>query len=269
MKKMKKIYFCLIISLFSIKLIIAQSQGIVIYDAYSGRSVQANPPNDNGYPNEYTIEKGKLYFDGPQSLYQQKQNKTKVVHRIQNGVPSSETVERSNRDEIGRVYFIDKKNKTLLSRDSYYNKTSFASIKEPIPNMDWKITTEKKDIGGYECIKANANFAGRVWVAWFTPEIPISLGPWKLGGLPGLILEARDSKLDFIYKLNELKIPAEVDKSIFSDKYFKENFITRDKFFDLNDQKKKKRITYLETLARENDGSINVKFDPTLEVLKD
>lgn len=265
---MKKIYFCLII-LFSINFTSAQSKGIVVYDAYSGRSIQANPPNDNGYPNEYTIEKGKLYFDESQSLYQQKQNETKVVHRIQNGVPSSTTVERSNRDKTGWVYFINKKDKIVLSRDSFYNKTSFVSIKEPAPNVSWKITTEKKNIGGYESIKATTDFAGRMWEAWYIPEIPISLGPWKLGGLPGLIIEARDSKLDFIYKLKELKLPADFDESIISDKYFHDNFIARDKFVAQDNQKKRKRITYLETLARENDGSISVKFDPTLEVHED
>lgn len=263
---MRKFCIYLLISFSNIGFLLAQSQGIVIYDAYSGKSIKANPPNDNGYSNEYTMQEGKLYFDEAQSIYQQKQNKTKVVHRIQNGVRSSTIVERDNIDEIGWIYFIDKKNKIMLSRDSYYNKITFASIKESVPDIDWKITSEKKKIGGYECIKATADFAGRKWEAWFTQKIPISLGPWKLGGLPGLILEARDSKLDFIYKLKELRLPADVDGSVISDKYFQENFISRKEFVELNDQKKKKRVTYLETVARENDGDISVKFDPALEL---
>lgn len=55
---------------------------------------------------------------------------------------------------------------------------------------EWKITDSTKNVLGYECIKAIAHYHGREWEAWFSPEIPISNGPWKLQGLPGLILEA-------------------------------------------------------------------------------
>ena len=36
-------------------------------------------------------------------------------------------------------------------------------------------------------------FSGREWNVWFTEEIPVSLGPWKLNGLPGIILQAECS----------------------------------------------------------------------------
>lgn len=54
----------------------------------------------------------------------------------------------------------------------------------------WEIGGLSKDILGYECIEATTEFHGRKWTVWFSPEIPVYNGPWKLDGLPGLIMEA-------------------------------------------------------------------------------
>lgn len=64
----------------------------------------------------------------------------------------------------------------------------------------WEISDSTKNILGYDCVKATTAFHGRKWDAWFSPDIPVSNGPWKLGGLPGLILEASsdDGKYSFI-----------------------------------------------------------------------
>lgn len=61
---------------------------------------------------------------------------------------------------------------------------------EPLPEIDWEICDSTKTVLGYDCVKAAADFHGRKWIAWFVPEVPIQNGPWKLSGLPGLILEA-------------------------------------------------------------------------------
>ena len=58
----------------------------------------------------------------------------------------------------------------------------------------WVILDSIKTIIGFDCIKAETNYRGRKWIAWFAPDIAIQEGPWKLCGLPGLILEASDSK---------------------------------------------------------------------------
>lgn len=63
------------------------------------------------------------------------------------------------------------------------------TLEKPI----WKLQDEKKEIMGYKCQKATTHFRGRTWIVWYTNEIPISDGPWKLWGLPGLILEATDT----------------------------------------------------------------------------
>ena len=53
---------------------------------------------------------------------------------------------------------------------------------------------------GYSCQKATARFRGRDYTAWVATDIPISNGPWLLGGAPGLILEAYDAKREYIFE---------------------------------------------------------------------
>lgn len=73
----------------------------------------------------------------------------------------------------------------------YYEYRKYS---EPIEERCWTIMDDStKNVLGYECIMATANYHGRHWTAWFTPEIPVDAGPWKLLGLPGLILEASDT----------------------------------------------------------------------------
>lgn len=64
---------------------------------------------------------------------------------------------------------------------------------EPLGEIQWEISDSTKSVLGYDCIKATANYHGRDWTAWFAPDIPLQEGPWKLTGLPGLILEASES----------------------------------------------------------------------------
>lgn len=69
-------------------------------------------------------------------------------------------------------------------------------IEEPVPEIKWEITEETKDVKGYTCQKATCRFRGRDYEAWFCAALPYNNGPWKLGGLPGLILEAYDVHQD-------------------------------------------------------------------------
>ena len=72
--------------------------------------------------------------------------------------------------------------------------------KEDFPLFDWKINDEKQTILSYTCQKATVSFRGRNFIAWFAADIPIPNGPWKFGGLPGLILKLSDSENNFIYE---------------------------------------------------------------------
>ena len=70
----------------------------------------------------------------------------------------------------------------------------------------WTIIADQSTvIAGYNCQKAETTYRGRTWYAWYSADIPISDGPWKLHGLPGLILKAIDAKEDFLFECIEIE----------------------------------------------------------------
>lgn len=82
---------------------------------------------------------------------------------------------------------------------------------EPKPSMAWNLTSDVKKIAGYTCHRGTTRFRGRDWTVWFTPEIPVDCGLWKFNGLPGLILEAADSRKHYHFYVHEI---AEISKAI-------------------------------------------------------
>lgn len=98
---------------------------------------------------------------------------------------------------------------------------------------EWEISDETKEILGYQCFKATADYRGRRWTVWFAPEIPVQDSPWKLCGLPGLILEAVDNHREFHFIANGLMQNgiSEVGFLCYREKRGVRK-VTRDKFFN-------------------------------------
>ena len=110
----------------------------------------------------------------------------------------------------GSLYFKNLKEKRFVSKTDIMGKTFL--IKDSIPNYQWQLTSETKNIGNYTCYKASftkeveiftASFGKEeskepkktktvTTTAWYTPQISISNGPTFYQGLPGLILEIND-----------------------------------------------------------------------------
>jgi len=69
----------------------------------------------------------------------------------------------------------------------------------------WNITADTTMILTYLCYKATCHYHGRNWEAWFTLDIPLNAGPWKLRGLPGLILKANDDRQHYVFECNGIE----------------------------------------------------------------
>lgn len=131
----------------------------------------------------------------------------------------------------GGTFYKNIKDKTYTVDKEFMGKEFL--VKDTLANLKWKMESETKQIGGYNCFKATAvrpvsksdirNFRPKdkdekrsakteskekttnimeeieipdnvTVTAWYTPEIPVSQGPENYWALPGLILEANDGK---------------------------------------------------------------------------
>lgn len=86
-----------------------------------------------------------------------------------------------------------------------YDDHKFFKVEQPM-QMNWNLdTSEDTVILGYTCQKAYTSYAGRDYIAWFTTKIPLTDGPYKFNGLPGLILKISDTKNQHCFTLTSIK----------------------------------------------------------------
>lgn len=76
---------------------------------------------------------------------------------------------------------------------------------EPANYQKWTLAAERQTILGHECQKATCHWRGRGFVAWFAADIPVRLGPWTFGGLPGLILKLYDTQQLYTWEAVSLR----------------------------------------------------------------
>jgi len=93
----------------------------------------------------------------------------------------------------------------LITKDNLVMNTYL--IEEPLPAIHWKLNGDTTTFGGLHCQKATGHFKGRDYTVWFCPDLPVPTGPWKLNGLPGLIVDAHDAKNEVVFRFDGVKKP--------------------------------------------------------------
>lgn len=139
-----------------------------------------------------------LYFDREKGLF------------VHDNYPATDEYQESGAavryvkgDPEGLSVFIHLKDQYLYYKSEYSAPPGEIFIfRDTLPAIQWHIGSEVKQIGRFSCIAASGTFGGRTYDVWFTPDIPVALGPYKLCGLPGMILEAasRDGKVAYQFE---------------------------------------------------------------------
>ncbi len=155
-----------------------------------------------------------LYFDTEkrQSVYiWNRKSKLKSSELMKNSDGSVYMkVKNGSSDPIGNIVFKDYKKNNIVERQG---KTETKIISDSF-SISWQISEETKTIKDMVLQKAECDFRGRRYTAWFNPKIPVSDGPWKLRGLPGLIIEAYDEMKHVQFNFTSLTLSAEFSEKI-------------------------------------------------------
>jgi len=214
-----------------------------------------------------------LTFDKSSSLYKQEAELDKP--QVGGGIQMS--FGNSGSD----VFYKNIQNKTYVDQKETMGKKFL--IIDTISPIEWKLESDTKHIGEYMCFKAtytkqvpkvNLNFNSnsnidndnaeekepemteRTITAWYTPQIPVSNGPAKYQGLPGLILEIHDGKLTVI--CSKIVINPEDKSEIEEPTKGKE--VTQKEYDDIMDKKTKEMMERYAPSRGAKDGAIHISI---------
>lgn len=117
-----------------------------------------------------------------------------------------------NNGKLFNVYYINYK-KGYYKRKLHLNGQKF-DIYDSIPKLNWTILDDTEKLKGYTIQKAITNYHGIKIIAWFTEDIPVSVGPRIFSGLPGLIMKLKMNmanyeveKIEYLQKVPNIKPP--------------------------------------------------------------
>ncbi|MES2419632.1 MAG: GLPGLI family protein [Bacteroidota bacterium] len=165
--------------------------------SYSFTHIQDTTQKDKPYTENMLLVIGKnaSVYTSYDKIKRDLAMQNQVKEQLKNQAGSGQTTLIVQGDPIGKVsgldYFFFANENKFITKERVFNNYL---IEETAPKIEWKITKDTASFAGIHCLKATTHFKGRNWIAWFAPDLPFQSGPWKLNGLPGLIIEAYDEQ---------------------------------------------------------------------------
>lgn len=125
---------------------------------------------------QFRVSKSTLYFSGNKTLFKPDGEEVPIPYFGNDATMS----------QINNI-FMDLTTSQQVTQKKVYEETFL--LTDSTRKINWKITSETRDIAGYTCRRANALVMDSIYVvAFYTDEIPVSSGPESFNGLPGMIL---------------------------------------------------------------------------------
>lgn len=160
--------------------------------------------------------KAVLFANSQTAIYEEQQSEEGEERKaIQNSVANILEV------KLNRFYK-NKDSNIIYYKEFIKDVDSTYFIYDSLPDLNWKLIPETDTISGYVCKKAKVKFRGSNLTAYYSTEIPISFGPWKFDGLPGLILKiSSDEDKEILWQATRVIYPykKEIEFDFEKDKY--------------------------------------------------
>ncbi len=163
----------------------------------------------NGQPR---VEKMVLFTGKNASLYT---SEDKINYeRSEDQKSKARALARAAEGSAPLAVFIDKSAGEWLTRRNYFfffderkhyvKETLFQHylIEEVFATPQWTLLRDTLRIADIRCQKAITQVDGETWIAWFAQDLPFQSGPWKLNGLPGLIIQAENQNGKIKFQFN-------------------------------------------------------------------
>lgn len=163
------------------------------------------PPPD--LPKEHSI-KTILYFNDKAALYTNDEAAMQQDAAVneENGEGGMMIMHMAPPDN---KLYTDLNEKTVTRKEDFMQRTFL--IEGKMDTTQWKLTGKQKFILNYPCMEAVSMDTAKHVSVWYTPAFPVSLGPSRFCGLPGLILEVNIDNGDRV--ITATNIVKEVDAS--------------------------------------------------------
>lgn len=200
-----------------------------------------NISGENSYFYNYTKEKLDSAYDAVTKTY------------LESGIAP----EISTRYDLNFGIYKDRiNNRQYFFHD--INNTNFY-YEDALAKINWVIEEgEKKEILGYQCMKATCFIGQKKWISWFSKDIPIQDGPYKFHGLPGLILQINDENCGYTFTA----VGLEKDKAVVDIEKISGIKITKTKYEKLVSDVLKDPAIFVRQIASKN-GNSNIVVKDT------
>lgn len=169
------------------------------------------------------VEDFKLFFNRNQSYFLSDKSILSDFYEVKGEVLDMKQLQSK------RTLFLDRISYDATKKDFsvYLNEGKTYYKYKQNAELIWNITNETKTINNIVCKKATTAAFGRKWIAYFSTDYTFPFGPFKINGLPGLIVSVEDDRKTIRFVLDEIEkhhkfiqIPSNV-KAVSKEQYFK------------------------------------------------